>query len=72
MTEFETTVLKELSEIKVSLATTTQAQVDHTRRIEGLELYNTTQEHRHWIKSLVVGAGVIVLHPLARKLGFDI
>lgn len=72
MTEFETKVLTELSDIKVSLATTTQAQVDHTRRIAGLEDYNSTQESRHWWKSALVGALVVIGHPIARKLGLDI
>lgn len=72
MTEFESLVIKELGEIKTAIATTAQAQTDHGRRLQGLESYNATQETRHWIKSLVVGAGVVVLHPLARKLGLDV
>jgi hypothetical protein len=72
MTDFELKVLEELGEIKASVATTAQAQTDHSRRIGVLEQYNGTQEQRAWIKSLIVGAGVVVLHPLARKLGWDI
>lgn len=72
MTDFEVKVLSELGEIKASIATTAQAQTDHGRRIEELEKYNATQELRHWVKSLIVGAGVVVIHPIVRKLGLDI
>lgn len=72
MTDFEMQVLQELGEIKAAIATTAQGQTDHGRRLSALEKYNTTQETRHWIKSLAVGAAVVLGHPLARKLGWDI
>lgn len=69
MTDFEQAVLDKLSKIETAVAV---IQTDHGRRIETLEKHNETVEFRHWIKSIVVGAGVIVLHPIARKLGLDI
>lgn len=72
MNDFEYQVLDQLSKIRETLATTAQAQVDHTRRIAELERYNDTQESRHWLKSVIVGAIIVVAHPLARKLGWDI
>ena len=60
MTDFEQKVLSELSEIKVTVATTAQAQTDHSRRIDSLETYNATQESRHWWKSALVGPWLLL------------
>ena len=72
MTDFEQTVLRELGDIKAAVATTTQAHADQTRRIDELVEYNKIQDSRGWIKSVVVGALVVVGHPIVRKLGIDI
>lgn len=69
MNDFEQAVLEKLGAIQKDIAV---IQTDHGRRIENLEKHNEREDTRHWIKSLVVGAGVIVLHPIARKLGLDI
>lgn len=72
MSDFESQVLEQLSQIQRSLATNAERQNGHEFRLETLEKYNDKQDSRAWIKSLVVGAAVLIGHPLARKLGLDI
>lgn len=69
MNDFEEKIVERLGKIETAIAV---IQADHARRIDNLEKHNEREDTRHWIKSLVVGAGVVVLHPLARKLGLDI
>jgi hypothetical protein len=72
MTDFETVVLQELGEIKAAIATTAEAHRGHEFRLASLEDYNKIQDSRAWIKSIAVGIGVTLVHPIARKLGLDI
>jgi hypothetical protein len=72
MNDFESTVLKELGEIKAAVATNAEKQHGHEFRLATLEEYNKTQDSRAWFKSLAVGIAVLLGHPIARKLGLDI
>ena len=72
MTDFESKVLEALGDIKADIATNAQAHKDQERRVNELVEYNRVQDSRAWVKSIVVGAAVIIGHPLARKLGLDI
>jgi hypothetical protein len=72
MTDFEATVLRELGEIKAAVATNAEKQNGHEFRLATLENYNTVQDNRAWVKSILGAAIVVVAHPIARKLGWDI
>lgn len=70
--DFELQVLDKLSKIESFCATNTQAQKDLDRRITNVELTFKTQDTRHWVKSLVMTATLLVAHPVLRKMGWDI
>jgi hypothetical protein len=72
MSDFESTVLEKLSEIQTAVATNAERQNGHEFRLATLEKYNSVQDNRAWVKSIVGAAIVVVAHPIARKLGFDI
>lgn len=71
-TDFELTVLKQLSSIESICATNTQAHKDLDRRVGEVELTFKTQDTRNWVKGLVLSVGVLVAHPLIRKMGWDV
>jgi hypothetical protein len=72
MTDFESLVIRELSEIKSMCATQAQASKDFERRVEVIETKFTTEDNRHWIKSMVMSAILLIAHPLIRKMGWDV
>jgi hypothetical protein len=72
MNDFESTVLKELGEIKAAVATNAEKQNGHEFRLTTLEDYNKVQDSRAWTKAILMGLAVTLGHPIARKLGLDI
>ena len=71
-TDFETQVLTQLGDIKALCATHSQANSDLNRRVAEVEEKFKTQDTRHWVKSLVISAVLLIAHPVIRKLGWDV
>ena len=75
MSEFESMVMTELSDIKELAARTEQAVLDlagPTGRVTMLEERVKTADKRNWIRSTLLGPGAVVLHIIAKHIGWPV